>query len=85
MKIVIELSDEDYKRIQDIPDVFNSLTSKTYSAIRNGTPLPEHYGRLVDADALMKSYSQFEFCSDMGDAMEILDNVPTIIERSNSE
>lgn len=41
MKIVIDISEEDYKRIQDIPDVFNSLTSRMYSAIRNGTPLPE--------------------------------------------
>lgn len=41
MKIVIDIDDEDYKRIQDIPDVFNSLTSRTYSAIRNGTPLSD--------------------------------------------
>lgn len=41
MKIVIDINDEDYRRIQDIPDVFNSLTSRTYSAIRNGTLLPE--------------------------------------------
>ena len=40
MKIVIDIDDEDYKRIQDIFDVFNSLTSRAYSTIRNGTPLP---------------------------------------------
>lgn len=41
MKLIIDIDDEDYKRIQDIPDVFNSLTSRTYSAIKNGTPLKE--------------------------------------------
>lgn len=51
MEIVIKIDDKDYKRIQDIPDVFNSLTSRAYSAIRNGTPLPEHHGRLGDLDA----------------------------------
>lgn len=41
MKLVIDIDDEDYKRIQDTPDIFSSLTSRTYSAIRNGTPLTE--------------------------------------------
>lgn len=54
MKIVIDINDEDYKRIQDIYDVFNSLTSRTYSAIRNGTPLPKGHGRLIDADKCIK-------------------------------
>ena len=47
MKIVIDMDNEDYKRIQNIPNVFDSLTSRTYLAIRNGKPLPK-YGRLVD-------------------------------------
>ena len=34
--------------------------------------------RIIDADELMKAYARFEFCSDMGDAMEMLDNAPTI-------
>jgi hypothetical protein len=34
--------------------------------------------RLVDADALMEIYAKYEFTSDMGDAMEILDNAPTV-------
>ena len=41
MQIVIDIDDEDYKRIQGISDVFNSLTSRTYSAIKKGTPLPK--------------------------------------------
>lgn len=34
--------------------------------------------RLIDADALMEIYARYEFTSDMGDAMEILDNAPTV-------
>lgn len=41
MQIVIEIDEEDYRRIQDTSDVFNSLTSRIYSTIRNGIPLSE--------------------------------------------
>ena len=34
--------------------------------------------RLIDADALMEIYARYEFTSDMGDAMEILANFPTV-------
>lgn len=34
--------------------------------------------RYIDADALMATYAKHEFCSDMGDAMEILDHAPSI-------
>lgn len=40
----------------------------------------EPHGRLIDADVLMNVYIKNEFCSDMGDAMEVLDNFPTVIE-----
>ena len=41
--------------------------------------IPPH-GRLIDAEALMQTYCRHEFSSDMGDAMEILENYPTVIE-----
>lgn len=77
MQIVINIDDEDYKRIQDIPDVFNSLTSRTYSAIRNGTPLPKGHGKIID----VAEYFKKEF----GDAREFLDNATTIIEADKAE
>lgn len=43
-------------------------------------PLPEKHGRLGDLDRLMKVYESHEFSSDMGDAMEILENWSTIVE-----
>ena len=62
MKIVINLLEEDYKRIQDIPDAFNSLTSRVYSAIRNGTPIPKEHGESKDATNLMlrSTYDRIE-------------------------
>lgn len=41
--------------------------------------IPKH-GRLIDADAQRNIFAKLEFSSDMGDAMEILDNAPTVIE-----
>lgn len=76
MQIVIDISKDDYRKVQD----GRANVSMMQKAIRNGTPLPKGHGRLIDADDLMEIYSQFEFCSDMGDAMEILDHKPTIIE-----
>ena len=60
MKLVIDIDDEDYKRIKDIPNVFNSLTSRAYSAIRKGTPLPEHHGRIIDESKINKVFCYTE-------------------------
>lgn len=48
MQIVIKISDEDYKAIAKGYLPFGAIAD----AIRNGTPLPEHHGRLGDLDAL---------------------------------
>lgn len=99
MHIVIDIDDEDYKRIQDVPDVFNCLTSRTYSAIRNGTPLPKGHGRLIDADELEELFGKM--CpGDCGacdpkrktdgrgrwyDTCLLIDVAPTIIEADKAE
>lgn len=60
MKIVIDIDDEDYKRIHGIPDVFNSLTSRAYSAIRNGTPLPDtNVGDLISRQAVLETQAKY--------------------------
>ena len=81
MQIVIDIDDEDYKRIQDVPDVFNSLTSRTYSAIKNGTLLPKEHGRLGDLDALREEVSSW-FMNDYepSDFIDEIDRAATIIE-----
>lgn len=64
MKIVIDIDEKDYKRIKEIPEVFNSLTSRAYKAIRNGTPLPEHHGRLADVDEIIDYFHENVFIED---------------------
>lgn len=48
MQIVIDIPDRIYKKYMDdrthVTDVLH--------AVRNGTPLPEHHGRLIDVDEL---------------------------------
>jgi len=81
MKLVIDIDDEDYKRIQDIPNAFNSLTSRAYSAIRKGTPLPKGHGRLIDADAInIHDVSPAYGMEVYGVTQDDIEYEPTIIE-----
>lgn len=53
IKLVIKMDVDVYTRLFDngtetSPDDRRAIET----AIRNGTPLPEHHGRLIDADAL---------------------------------
>ena len=50
-------------------------------AIKNGIPLPEHHGRLIDADA----YKETWFNSRQFEPMLLLDEAPTIIEADKAE
>ena len=74
MDIVIKISDEDYKAIAKGYLPFGAIAD----AIRNGTPLPEHHGRLIDADFVSKNASSIRTMIDVN-------NAPTIIEGSDSE
>ena len=53
MKIVIDIPDEQYKRICDHTDgvrVYDMISLLTI--IENGTSLPKGHGRLIDADVI---------------------------------
>ena len=50
MQLVIEISREQYECVRLTGHIGN--TTAVSNAILNGTPLPEHHGRLIDADAL---------------------------------
>lgn len=56
MQIVIEISEEDYRKT--INDESDCGLCPLSQAIKNGTPLPGHHGRLIDADAFVK------YCAD---------------------
>jgi len=55
MKIVIEIPDKVYTYIQREWEEydFDSVLNHLINGIKNGTPLPEHHGRLIDADELL--------------------------------
>lgn len=50
MEIVIKIPKEDYERMKE-KSMFGRV-DVWKNAIKNGTPLPEHHGRLGDLDAL---------------------------------
>ncbi len=48
MKLVIEISEDDYRKAQD----GRASVTMMRNAIRNGILLPKRYGKLIDADKL---------------------------------
>ena len=88
MQIVIEIPEEEYKYIKEIYEHSHTVEA-TYSYIYHGTPLPEHHGRLIDADELYGDFidgTEGYDCNtwnriEIGD---IIEDAPTIIEGSDS-
>lgn len=100
MKIVIEIPDESYNNIHSLKWVMSGLHSeenrqmfyRLINAVQGGTPLPEHHGRLIDADNMierlhsengMPRTRNEEYAWDF--AVELFKKAPTIIEGSDSE
>lgn len=50
MQIVIDIPEDRYRQIKDLPNAFNSDICK---AIRNGIPLPKGHGELIDKDTVL--------------------------------
>lgn len=48
MEIVIKIHEKDYQAIKN-----GHIPFSVHDAIMKGTPLPEHHGRLIDADAFI--------------------------------
>ena len=46
-EILIKISDDDYEWMK-MGSVSNQGMKRLYQAIKNGTPLPEHHGRIID-------------------------------------
>lgn len=72
MQIVIDIDENYYKAIKEIP-VEQSTTDMLI--IRNGTPLPKGHGRLIDVNDLYEQYAYTGYNFDM-----TMEYVPTIIE-----
>lgn len=76
MKIVIDIPEEEYRRVADGKWYGNGLADY----IENGTQLPKGYGRLIDADALDFESPDFDTYNDYSFMFDMIDNAPTIIE-----
>ena len=86
MKIVIDIPDQKYKWIIENPQTY---TDELHDAIRNGTPLPEDHGRLIDADAVITEATKGMKYPKNHTYMECviahINLAPTIIERSDKK
>ena len=94
MKIIINISEDDYSRIKDVPDAFESLTSRMYKAIQNGTLLPKGHRGIVDLknvqwafdDAILEDAQRTgRVRATHSEIASILETVPTIIEAESEE
>lgn len=77
MKLVIDISEDDYRKAKD----GRASVSMMRKAIRNGKPLPKGHGRLIDAEMYrreMLDSREFDF-------FKTLDMQPTIIEAAGGE
>lgn len=79
MEIVIKIPDEVYN-IAKYGQYGNINVDVVRKAIADGTPLPEHHGRLIDADVIQKYQ-----IDTYGQGLKIIDDAPTIIEGSDSK
>lgn len=73
MKIVIDIDEKDYQSIKNGHIPFSVL-----DVLMNGTPLPEHHGRIIDESKIHKCGWDYIKHHAKTDA-------PTIIEGSESE
>ena len=81
MKIVIDITEQEYKLACKCPDSVYAY------AIKNGTPLPKGHGDLIDACEemrLMQSYD-YDTYEDYLRAFDMLDNALTVIAADKEE
>ena len=83
MQIVINIPKKTYKEIQErnIITCGETFAQDLVRRIRNGTPLPEHHGRLIDESKITKCYMPINQL----DVRGIRTDAPTIIEGSDSK
>lgn len=90
MKLIINIPEDRYNEILKddyIPD--GNFRRNCIQAIKNGTPLPKGYGRLIDADKLELDYDWCEYDNDNGQLVVLgyqaysdnaINTAPTVIE-----
>ena len=82
MKLIIDISEENYKNIEEQVDKRDYPDMQIGRAIVDGTPLPEGHGRLIDEERLKETIHR-NVVGDLFD--ELIDMQPTIIEAESEE
>lgn len=89
MKIVIDIPEIMYGAIKEYGITFLSRDDKKTlrKSIADGTPLPKHHGRLIDADELKTSFPTCDNSLDIkiASVRATINHAPTIIEGSDDE
>ena len=91
MKIVIDIEDYDREWIANGYHIPDEINRKIAEAIIDGTPLPKHHGRLIDADELLENaYQVYDkvrhmWSPDFVVNTEYIYSAPTILEAEGSE
>lgn len=91
MKMVVDIPEEIYNRVVVAPRCASDLNAYTdrdmfVKALRTGTLLPQEYGRLIDADELLKKEKPRALSDELWEEShiyKIIAGAPTIIEASN--
>lgn len=88
MKIVIDIPEEKYEYINVLNDGITDYqtTLLLYLAVKNGTPLPEHHGRIIDESQIryIDCHTEQELYGDKIRYVKTTD-APTIIEADRGE
>jgi len=89
MRVVIEIPDKVYTYVKRgwEESKFDSVISHVFNGIINGVVLPEHHGRLIDADWVKNTLDIYVINEYNGQFIRRsdIDKIPTIIEGSESE
>ena len=95
MQIVIDIPERTYEQLKFLREQsFDGFETIIDKAVANGTPLSNGHGRLIDADALIKQLEamannrwniQVGASKGLEEAIDIVDDAPTIIEAESEE
>lgn len=82
MRLMIDIPDKIYETVQN-----GTYCGTLYEELKNGTPLPKGHGRLIDADMVCDELEgkSFSTSSDYHNAIDAVDDAPTIIEADKAE
>jgi hypothetical protein len=85
MKIVIDIPEEEYKKISNNnPSYANDFS--IYYAIKNGTPLPKGHGRLLDEKVIIENAVKgLNGIYDLTDMPDYIAGLPAIIPADKEE